>query len=766
MPTFRQTKVATLVGDRDGANQTFTLPSGEFLPGSERLFWNGAEYPATDAERGWTVVNNFTIQTATPPPVGTGLDLLYAELDLSDVLGAMADVVMSPHAPNELPGQSGCLGGAGWMCDCEDPECPECPTYLGNCPAGTVVGDLVYTTGPKVGPRYQVDTADPGDSNKMPAMGLVREKTSPTECTFQVLGRMQGAVGSLDPANGQVLYVGADGKPTQTAPSPPLQVQAIGVLIAVNEVLFNPDWSAGGGGVAAGAGGWIRITDAAVAGGSVTDKVWQDAAQTVLQSCTVSGATVTLSVKSSYPKVTAGAGVVELSESVGGGYYSGDIDVVIAGSGQVSITTITPDDENGPYDTIGLTLTEPPVIQSLSFVGGYPGSQSELKAGDTFQLQGTTSKPADAVQILDFGAMVQSVEVFAAGTSFLVTGTIADRGTSPQDLPARVQARDASTGAYGPTRDTNELGGTTDGVDLVTLNNLYPTVTMGAVTYPGVQGALKGSEQAQVVCTISNFDTVQYSSPGGELIIIGGSTTYQDPKTVERVGGTYNVSTPNFQATATRAANAAQSSATKIVKIAAVAAQVDMVFPARLRSGGNDGTTVQSHLIQFQCNQSLLEAPTLNAEAGGGTFLGSWVGSGMNFTRYLRVHDDDTKGGYSWQNLVATNLAGIVTNTITSGGSYTLGGFVSRTVTWDAFQTISRDLDVAIVDFSKVQAALFSATNQQSIRFPIGTPPPETDGYTSEDAVGTKPHNVEWLDTTAASSNTGEAYLFSYEEVV
>jgi len=78
----------------------------------------------------------------------------------------------------------------------------------------------------------------------------------------------------------------------------------------------------------------------------------------------------------------------------------------------------------------------------------------------------------------------------------------------------------------------------------------------------------------------------------------------------------------------------------------------------------------------------------------------------------------------------------------------------------------TRYVNCYITDFSKVQAGLFSATNNQSVKWPIGTSPPKTEGYTSEDPATTKPHNVEWLDTIAAGSNTGEAYLFNYEEVV
>jgi len=519
-----------------------------------------------------------------------------------------------------------------------------------------------------------------------------------------------------------------------------------------------------GGAGAAGGSGWVRIVDIATQdpGGVVTNKVYQDGPNnTVLQSCEVSHLDITVTVKASYPKVEIGGSFYTLDEAPDGGHYEGDVDVTVT-AGPVSVQLQTPENAPGATDTVDVAYDAPPELLTLEFTGGYPGTQTELKAGDTFQLTGTTDKDADAVEIQDYGAMVQSVETFVAGTSFTVTGTIADRGTTTQDLSARVKAR-GLTGAYGSVRDTNESLGGVDGTNLVKLNNTYPTASFGLITYPGGQQALKGSEAATIAVTLVNATTVVFDSPNGDLSI-ANPTTNEPTKTCTRISGGYNVSTNNVRVTANRAANDATTVDQEVIQIANTPATINVSAASRLRSGGNDGTAAQNHTITIQSNQQLLSAD-MDEDVGGGTFLGSWAGGPSNWTRTLQVHDNDTKGTYNWQNLSATNLAGVVTTSISAGGSYVLGGFVARTVTWSAYQTVSQNVNVAISDYNKVQAGLFSATNQQSLKQPIGTPPPVTNGYASS-ATGAKPHTVNWLDTAAAGSNTGLAYLYNYEETV
>jgi len=65
--------------------------------------------------------------------------------------------------------------------------------------------------------------------------------------------------------------------------------------------------------------------------------------------------------------------------------------------------------------------------------------------------------------------------------------------------------------------------------------------------------------------------------------------------------------------------------------------------------------------------------------------LGSFSGGvpGTSFTASLTVHDNDTKGIYTWQSLSAQNLAGKISNIITGNDEYTLGGFVERDMYFD-----------------------------------------------------------------------------------
>lgn len=514
-------------------------------------------------------------------------------------------------------------------------------------------------------------------------------------------------------------------------------------------------------------GGWIRIVGLTVPGGSTANPIYQDApANTILQSITASAATFDVEVEASYPLVDVSGFAGTLAKV--GDIYRGTVSVTVAGSGDVVAQVIDPDDTTGASDTIAVTIDAPPELLTLSFVGGYPGAQTELKAGDTFQLTGTTDVPADAIEVQDFEASdAVQLLAFVSGTTFTVMMVVGDRGNVAQALAARVRARSSSTGALGTARDTNELGGIVDGTDRIVLNNLFPSVAIGAITYPGGQGALKNVEVATVVNTASDFDSIAYDSPGAELTITNPATQ-EDPKTVTRLAGAYNVSVDNFRITANRAANDATTVQSEVVNIANVAATLAVTEPAaRLRSGGANGTAPQDHQITITADQELLAAPTLAPDAGArGVFQGvGFVGGPSIWTRDLRVDDADDKGTFNWGAIAATNLAGIATAAITGDVQYTLGGFVARTLTFAAFAT-QAPMGVEVVDFAKLTAGIFTSTNQAAQKQPIGTPPSVTDGYTI-DALGVNPTQVIWLDTPAAGANSGgTAQITNVEETV
>ncbi len=499
--------------------------------------------------------------------------------------------------------------------------------------------------------------------------------------------------------------------------------------------------------------GWLVISDVTSVGGTTSLKVYQDTGNSVLRSVTSSTAAVLIAIKASYPKVIVNGVAATLTISADGGHYSGSVAATIA-TGDVPVVVLMPNGSIGTFDSVAVTFDTPPEILTFVFSGGYPGAQTELKAGDTFTVTGTTNKAAVGLQFSDFEAGAVSTVTFASTTSFTATITIADRGTTAQALHGRAKARDA-TGAYGSTFDTTNT---------VILNNLYPTLTFGSITYPATQFALKDSETATVAVTTANLDSILFSSPNGDLSVTA-PTVIGSPKTVTRIAGSYNIATTNFRGIATRAANAASTTTNGVVFIANVAPTLTATLPAaRLRSGGNDGTAIQSHTITLTSSQQLQAAPSMSAGASG-TFSGSWSGGPLTYTRTLAVADVDAKGTFTWTSVLGTGLAGLTT-TAAINPDYILGGFVSRSLTFSAFSQTTA-LNVAVTDYSKLTAGIFTATNQAALRNASqGNTSDIVNTYTVVD-MDTNPTNIFWNDVAAASSNSGgTAQITAVQEIV
>lgn len=113
-----------------------------------------------------------------------------------------------------------------------------------NCLASDVVGNAVYVTGPAVSGIYQVTTADPRDSTKMPAIGVIESKSSATDCLVQILGTMEGILSGFDPGRNIMVEVGGTiGHTFPTAlPSGTVRVQYIGAALSDDVVLVCPNF--------------------------------------------------------------------------------------------------------------------------------------------------------------------------------------------------------------------------------------------------------------------------------------------------------------------------------------------------------------------------------------------------------------------------------------------------------------------------------------------------------------------------------------------
>jgi hypothetical protein len=433
--------------------------------------------------------------------------------------------------------------------------------------------------------------------------------------------------------------------------------------------------------------------------------------------------------------------------------YHGTVDL----TGFALPYTITALHQDGNSYSVVVSEDAKPVISLLEFTGGYPGSQTELKAADTFDIRVQTDLNFVEIEVEDSGACTSQTFPVAATNDYTFTSVIANRGTTTQALPARVRVR-KSTGAWSDWVYTNAGGGTVDGQDLVNLNNTYPSIeamVQVSVTYPATQQAIKDAETVTVHSTCINFDTISYTSPPGELTIPSPTVYAENKAGVARFAGGYNITNPNYRITANRAANDATSTEQVVVYIAHDFVQIVMTEPAaRLRTGGNDGTSAQDHTITMTANQWLIEAPTVAAPpAGGGTWQGAvWAGGPSVWTRDLQCHDNDTVGTYVYGSLVATNLARRVTTAYTGDSNYTIGGFVSRTVQLAAFAN-ETTFNAPVADYSKCTLvwAFKSLPNKRAFNT---TTTPDPNSWCFAGTIGVSPTTARILDTAATGSSS------------
>ena len=436
-----------------------------------------------------------------------------------------------------------------------------------------------------------------------------------------------------------------------------------------------------------------------------------------------------------------------------GGTYTAQ--PVVALSGATSIVAAL----DGLEYTVAIEYEELPVVSNLVFSGSYPGTQTELKSGDTFSVSITTDVNVTEIQLANESATTASSHVVTAGTSHTVTATIANRGDTAQTLPVRARAKSVS-GVWSEWTTSTSFGSTA-GIHTVVLNNVRPSIAISGITYPASQEALKDSEVATITNSASNYDTITYSSPNSELSI-ANPTTFAASKTVTRIAGTYNITTNNITITANRVANATGTTQSSVVYIAHTSPTIAVSSPTRLRSGGSDGSTTPTHTITITATQRLIQAPTLVAPKGAwqGT---AFSGVSTTWTRGINVDDTVEKGAFSWGAMTAVNLAGKSVTTISTGSTYVIGGFVSRTITVPAFNN-EVAMHVAATTYSKVSISWTITSLPVKGALNASAVPPTPNGWCLT-AVDTNPVTIRILDTSAANSSSQDSYI-TIEEAI
>lgn len=110
------------------------------------------------------------------------------------------------------------------------------------CDASLLVGDLIYVSGFQSGLPV-VAKVDRTSTNKMPSRGLVVQKQGATVCVYQPVGPVSGLYSGLTP--NKPLFVGADGRITETVPSIPVSglvvAQRVGWVVTAADIDLLPE---------------------------------------------------------------------------------------------------------------------------------------------------------------------------------------------------------------------------------------------------------------------------------------------------------------------------------------------------------------------------------------------------------------------------------------------------------------------------------------------------------------------------------------------
>lgn len=373
------------------------------------------------------------------------------------------------------------------------------------------------------------------------------------------------------------------------------------------------------------------------------------------------------------------------------GIYNNSNNVTISASktanGATDTDSITVKIANGPQIT-GASL------QSTASSATSPHSigTSEIKAGDIVQSEVFIDGKGTSINNISLSVRNEGVSN-GSQTSYSssYSKTTLPDGSYKFTVPINVygsigsSTRDGSQPAAFIAR--NNFGTLSDKFttsDTATLNNgSIPSVNISSISYPSSQQAIKSSESASVSNTVSNFDTIAYSSPNNQLSIIN-PTSYQSSKTADYSSGGYNIDSDggqnNFKVSATKSSNGITIERQDIVNIANTPLTLSINNLASKLSSSPSGTSDQFYL---QSSQLMLNSPTLSldsSQSNQSVLSVNSSGTGKTSNSYtITVSDSDTKGTFSWS-VTATNLAGITTTSISTNPNYTLAGFSSRTI--------------------------------------------------------------------------------------
>jgi translation initiation factor 6 (eIF-6) len=133
------------------------------------------------------------------------------------------------------------------------------------------------------------------------------------------------------------------------------------------------------------------------------------------------------------------------------------------------------------------------------------------------------------------------------------------------------------------------------------------------------------------------------------------------------------------------------------------------------------------------------------------------------YEQSILIHDNDEKGTFSAQLIKATNLAGLVSNAFKNESRYVIGGFVKRTLQFQAFSnetalgtSIVNTPKLSVTDKDEILMSYVANIENNRLSYSITNPPNQ---------VNPKGNILHWNDEQAVNNNSTGLATISIEEL-
>lgn len=356
---------------------------------------------------------------------------------------------------------------------------------------------------------------------------------------------------------------------------------------------------------------------------------------------------------------------------------------------------------SGASDTINITRVPGGPVISSAFV--QPPSFPKTHFYQNQQALLTITNPPDAVEYELFasGACATS-KTFPASSDAQTTTTFTVSSASSGTVSVRAKN---SFGSWGPVFQTSA----------VPLDQTLPSVS-GDVSYPSSQLAVKNNQSILLSLTYANQTSGSIDLPLG----FSGTASLEPTKALLVSSSPVTEGFASVVATVVRETNGTQMQATVPVYVCNVPPTVTVTLsgnPSKLRK--SPGGTPYVVVLTF--SQPLLSLSTNLSEVSFSPSVDrkQWTGT-------VRIYDNTPNGDFT----ISGTCVGAAGHEASFSKTFTVGGFLPRTITWPAFSRVA-PLGTQISTYQNLLCSLGAKTlvlKNSNENSPDGFYPADADG--------------------------------------